>query len=245
MTIKPANAQYLRIHHALAADLAAGRLLAGDRFPTERELAERFGCTRVTLRQALQRLEAEGTIYRGHRRGWFVSPAPIAYDPTRVTGFMDYVSAQGREPRTECLLAERRQAEPGLAARMGLDAGAWVYYLERRRWVDGRPVLLETNVLTEAWCPGLLDMPLGSSLTETLRKRYQRVQAYSEITLKPCLLDDAQGQLLQLASGSGGLMLERLCRDADGVAVEYDREYWRPDAVEIRLQVGPAKAATS
>ncbi|WP_263263172.1 UTRA domain-containing protein [Pseudomonas sp. RIT-PI-S] len=240
MTIKPPHPQYLRIHDALATDLAGGRLLAGERFPTERELAERFGCTRVTLRQALQRLEAEGVIYRGHRRGWFVSPAPIRYDPTRVTGFMEYVSAQGREPRTECLLAERRPAEPWLAARMGLAAGTWVYRLERRRWVDGRPVLLESNVLREDWCPGLLDAPLGSSLTELLRDRYQRVHAHSEITLKPCLLDDAQGDLLQLASGSGGLYLERLCFAESGEAVEFDREYWRPDAVEVTMKVSRA-----
>ena len=76
MTIKPANAQYLRIHHALATDLGAGRLLAGERFPTERELAERFGCTRVTLRQALQRLEAEGVIYRGTAGAGSFRPRP-------------------------------------------------------------------------------------------------------------------------------------------------------------------------
>ena len=85
---------------------------------------------------------------------------------------------------------------------------------------------------------------LQTPRTETLRQRYQRVQARSEITLKPCLLDDTQGQLLQLASGSGGQMLERLCRDANGTAVEYDREYWRPDAVEIRLEVGPAQGSS-
>ncbi|WP_426199335.1 GntR family transcriptional regulator [Pseudomonas sp. DC3200b2] len=238
MTIKPANSQYLRIHDALAEDLDSGRLQAGERFPTERELAERFGCTRVTLRQALARLEAEGAIYRGHKRGWFVSSAPVAYDPSRVTSFMEYVTAQGREPRTEYLLAERRQAPAWLAVRLQVDVGAWVYHLERRRWVDGRPVLLETNILTEQWCPGLLDQPLGSSLTQLLRQRYGRVQARSEITFKPCVLDEIQGQLLELAAGSSGLMLERLCRDAQGTPVEYDLEYWRPDAVKMGFEVG-------
>ncbi len=60
-----------------------------------------------TLRQALQQLEAEGLVYRENRRGWFVSPRRTRYDPTRISGFMDHVSAQGRTPRTECRQAMR------------------------------------------------------------------------------------------------------------------------------------------
>ncbi|MDE1169454.1 MAG: UTRA domain-containing protein [Pseudomonas sp.] len=237
MTIKPAHSQYLRISEQLATDIGAGQWLAGERFPTEREMAERFGCTRVTLRQALQRLEAQGTLYRGHRRGWFVSPTPIRYDPTRITGFMEYVSAQGREPRTECLCAERRAADAWLAARMNLREGDGVFYLQRRRWVDSRPVLLETNVLREDWCPDLLSHPLDGSLTTLLREHYARQQARSQINIKPCLLDDGQSELLEIASGSSGLYLERLCFDDEGRAVEFDLEYWRPDAVQVSLAV--------
>ncbi|MGI0699068.1 GntR family transcriptional regulator, partial [Pseudomonas aeruginosa] len=93
--------QYLRIRDQLAADIAQGVLQV--KLPSERELAERFLCTRITLREALQQLETEGLVYRENRRGWFVAPPRIRYNPTRTTGFMEYVSAQGRQPRTETL----------------------------------------------------------------------------------------------------------------------------------------------
>ncbi|MCO2525526.1 GntR family transcriptional regulator, partial [Pseudomonas aeruginosa] len=96
--------QYLRIRDQLAADIAQGVLQV--KLPSERELAERFLCTRITLREALQQLETEGLVYRENRRGWFVAPPRIRYNPTRTTGFMEYVSAQGRQPRTETLHAE-------------------------------------------------------------------------------------------------------------------------------------------
>ncbi|EIK94632.1 putative transcriptional regulator [Pseudomonas sp. M47T1] len=237
MSIKPAQSQYLRISDQLAEDIAHGRLAPGERLATERDMAEHFGCTRVTLRQALQRLEAQGTLYRGHRRGWFVAPTPIRYDPTRITGFMEYVSAQGREPRTECLLAEQRPAGAWLAQRMGIGAQDLVFYLQRRRWVDARPVLLETNVLNPSWCPGLLEHRLDGSLTALLREHYGQQQARSQINLKPCLLDEGQSAELEIASGSSGLYLERVCFAQDGSIVEFDREFWRPDAVEVTLSI--------
>lgn len=71
---------YARIRDQLAADIACGRFLAGEKLPPERDLAARFGCTRVTLRQALQQLETEGLIYRENRIGWFLCPPRIHYD---------------------------------------------------------------------------------------------------------------------------------------------------------------------
>ncbi|MCV6142187.1 GntR family transcriptional regulator, partial [Pseudomonas aeruginosa] len=103
--------QYLRIRDQLAADIAQGVLQV--KLPSERELAERFLCTRITLREALQQLETEGLVYRENRRGWFVAPPRIRYNPTRTTGFMEYVSAQGRQPRTETRGGPPRGGPPG------------------------------------------------------------------------------------------------------------------------------------
>ncbi|MCV6099298.1 GntR family transcriptional regulator, partial [Pseudomonas aeruginosa] len=110
--------QYLRIRDQLAADIAQGVLQV--KLPSERELAERFLCTRITLREALQQLETEGLVYRENRRGWFVAPPRIRYNPTRTTGFMEYVSAQGRQPRTET----RAPPRGGGGARGGPPPGA-------------------------------------------------------------------------------------------------------------------------
>jgi DNA-binding GntR family transcriptional regulator len=237
MTSKASLPHYLRISEQLRADLDEGRLQRGERLAPEREMAEHFGCTRVTLRQALQRLEAQGSLYRGPRRGWFVSPLAVHYDPTRTTSFMDYVTAQGRTPRTECMIAEYRAAGPWLAAKMQLPADEPVYWLQRRRWVDGVPVLLETNALRASGCPGLLDQALDGSLTTLLRERYDRRLAHSEISLKPLLLDEQQSECLDIADGSSGLYLQRLCFDESGIAVEYDQEHWRADAVEVVMAI--------
>lgn len=226
--------QYLRIREQLLRDIASAAL--SRRLPAERELAERFGCTRITLREALQQLETEGVLYRENRRGWFVSPPRIRYNPTRTTGFMDYVCAQGRMPRTEVLAAERRQAGAALARRMGLADDAEVFWIRRRRWVDERPVMLEEITLDAGWCPGLLDEALDTSLTRVLRERLGLSLSRCELAMHPTALDDQQAAPLQLTPGSPGLFVGRASYVAGGRLVEFDREFWRSDALEIVIE---------
>lgn len=227
--------------HAIAASLLAG-IAAGEwgpdqRLPVERELAERYGCTRITLRQALQQLEAEGRIYRENRRGWFVSPARIRYDPTSIAGFMQYVAAQGRIPRTELLSARRQPAGADLAARMALATPQeQVFVLHRRRWIDRRAVLLETNVLRTDWAPALLDHDLAGSLGAVLDAMGLHL-ARSRLSLFPAALDARQATLLHSTAGAPCLHLQRLNYDADDRIVELDLESWRHDALEVGVDV--------
>ncbi|MBV6749513.1 GntR family transcriptional regulator [Pseudomonas chlororaphis] len=237
MPFDPLSPHYLRIRDEIARDISAGTPPANEKLPSERDMIERFGCTRVTLRQALQQLEAEGLVYRENRRGWFVSPQRIRYDPTRITGFMDYVSSQGRTPRTECLQARLQPAGAWLAKRMGLDsADEPVFFLQRRRWIDRRPVLLEFNALLASWCPGLLEEDLNTSLTRLLRERFSRVQSRCELEMHIGTVNEEQAQLLQLSVGSTSVYLERLNFGEANQPVEFDQEFWRPDALSIVME---------
>ncbi|KQQ63033.1 GntR family transcriptional regulator [Pseudomonas sp. Leaf129] len=237
MPFDPVSPHYLRIRDEIARDMAGGVPPADHKFAPEREMAERFGCTRVTLRQALQQLEAEGLVYRENRRGWFVSPQRIRYDPTRITGFMEYVAAQGRTPLTECLQAELRPAGSWLASRMGLASiQEPVFHLQRRRWVDRRPVLLEFNTLVASWCPRLLEVDLNTSLTRLLKERFGRVQSRCELVMQTGTVNEQQAELLQLTVGSASLYLERLNFAEHDQPVEFDQEFWRPDALSVVME---------
>lgn len=225
---------YARIRDQLAADIACGRFLAGEKLPPERDLAARFGCTRVTLRQALQQLETEGLIYRENRIGWFLCPPRIHYDPTRLVSFMDYVRLQGREPLTECLSAERRLLVGGAENLASADEP--VFQLHRRRLIDGRPVLVEINTLLARWCPDLLDARLDCSLTTLLRERFGKVQTRCSLSLRLGTVNEEQAELLQLGAGASNLVLERLNYAEDDLLVEFDQEFWRPDAVTVAVE---------
>lgn len=222
------------ITDAIGAQISAGAWGPDHRLPVERELAERFGCTRITLREALQQLEAQGRIYRENRRGWFVSAPRVRYDPTSIAGFMQYVAAQGRRPRTELLSANLRPAGAQFAAALRLHGPQeQVFVLQRRRWIDRRAVLLETNVVRATWAPGLLEHDLAGSLSNVFTQKLGLFLSRSQLSMHPAGLDAAQAVLLQSTPGTPCFRLQRVSFAEDGSAVELDIESWRHDALDV------------
>ncbi|CAM3238403.1 UTRA domain-containing protein [Asticcacaulis taihuensis] len=228
---------YLGVRDSIAAHIQSGDLAANACLPSERQLQTGTGAARGTVRAALFQLEAEGLIYRKERSGWYVSPAPIVYDPTRWEGFMSYVTAQNRAPRTELLSAREVSATPEQAAIFGLKAGAPLHELRRRRYVDHRAVLVETIFVDPRLAPGLLDHDLEGSLTQVLRNHYMIDVARNRIEMQPCALTLEEALALRVKSGLPGLLVTRISEDAQGRVVEYDQEYWRHDALKVSVDI--------
>jgi DNA-binding GntR family transcriptional regulator len=229
---------YLGVRDRIAAHIHAGDLIANACLPSERQLQTGTGAARGTVRAALFQLEAEGLIYRRDRSGWYVSPPPVIYDPTHWDGFMTYVAAQGRTPKTELLDAHAIAATVHLAEIFGLEIGATLFELRRRRHIDDRAVLIETIYVDPRLTPDLLDHNLDGSLTQVLRHHYDISVARNRIEMQPCALTQDEAQALNIKSGLPGLLVRRISTDSQGRVVEYDLEYWRHDALTVRVEVG-------
>ena len=234
---QPDNLQYLGVRDDIAARIVGGELKPSDRLPSERQLQVGGGVSRGTIREALFQLEAEGVIYRKDRSGWYVSPPPVVYDPTRWEGFMSYVEAQGRRPATETLGKVEIACDGMLAQIFSRPVGAPMYWIRRRRSIDGRAVLIESIVVDAALAPGLIDHDLDGSLTSVLKSVYGIDVARNKVDMRPCALTRDEAEALRVKSGLPGLNLERTCYNAQGRVVEFDREYWRHDALKVSVDI--------
>jgi DNA-binding GntR family transcriptional regulator len=228
---------YISIRDHIAAQITAAALQAGDRLPPERQLQASGGVSRGTVREGLFQLEAEGLIYRKDRSGWYVSPPPVVYDPTRWEGFMSYVEAQGRRPSTETLGAETIVADSLLAQVFSRPIGAPLYLIRRRRYIDGRAVLVEKIVVDAALAPDLLRFSFDQSLTNILKSAYGLAVARNEVVMQPCALTRHEAAALRVKSGLPGLSVVRTSSDAQGRIVEFDREFWRNDALKVIVDI--------
>ncbi|HDZ46658.1 hypothetical protein LCGC14_0159530 [marine sediment metagenome] len=230
------DAYYLQLTEQLRHLIDQNAAQWEGKLPAERSLAERFATTRVTLRQALSQLEGEGLIHRSNRRGWFISPARLDYDPTRDAGFNDYVRAQGRQPRTAVLSMETRPHPPAARA-LGLPDDQPFHHIRRRRYVDDRAVLVESLWVVPDRAPELLEIYTDQSLWGLLRGRWGHHLANRSIRMVSEALAPIDAEELFVAPGTAGLNIRRAILDDQQRPIEFDEEHWLHDSLCICVEL--------
>ena len=133
--------RYYEIEQALRARLS--QLEPHSPLPSDAELCEEFGVSRMTARGAVQRLVNEGLIYRVPGRGTFVADRAAHRSATHILSFTEEMRRKGREPSSRILETGRRPATEVEHERLGSDE---VVVLRRVRLADGEPIALETAV---------------------------------------------------------------------------------------------------
>ena len=219
----------------IAAQITDGLLKPGTQLSSERQLSDELKISRLTLRSALIKLEADGLIYGKSRQGWFVSPPRFIYDLDRRANYMALADAQGRTARIDLL--DSGMIKKGLPQSMHEHHHSRAFYLHRTRHLDGRPVMFETIYLAADAVPGLLKHNLSDSITGLLAEDYHIEIDREDTSVRSALLDPSQAAALAVAPGTHCLMIERH-RFTSKLLVEFDTEYWLPGAIEIRLSSG-------
>lgn len=214
---------------ALHEQIEHGLLSPGGRLPGERRLSELFATTRITLREALAQLEAQGLIYREERRGWFVSPPPLSYDLLSRDSFQARAVAQGREARTRLIHARSLPASAEICAKLRLPALSSVIQHCHTGAIDGRLVLYAEQYLN----PALFPKGTGDDPGRFLAGFHASNRGELWIDMRSVALHGEACAALTVSAGSPALCISRLSLDRHGCPVACDLEYWRHDAIRI------------
>ncbi len=138
---------YVQLADLLAQEIQSGRIPTGQLLPSEPELSQRYGVSRITVRQAMARLVHEKLVRRERGRGTFASGGKL--EAHVQTTLEEEMRALGLPFRVRLLRYERVVPPPGVAATLQIPAEEKVYRLERLRLLRDRPFGIEIRYLPE------------------------------------------------------------------------------------------------
>jgi len=211
------------------------KLLPLQKLPSERELSELFTITRISVKSALDALEIEGLIFREDRRGWFVSPARVKYNPLSRCHFHQLITEQARIAETKLLSVKSVMAPSHVATLLDRTELTPIHIIERLRYVDGRAVLFVENCLISQFFPDILTENLAQSLTSLYENKYGFTNSRSHFDFIPTAAPEHVAQALNIRPGQQILKICRVNYNQHHEIIDCEFEYWRPDAVIISI----------
>ena len=231
--------KYVRVRDYLRS-LVTHELAVGEAIPSERLLCERFGVSRMTVRQAVDALVVEGLLAREQGRGTFVAPTKMDLE-VRLASFGEDMRRRGMVPSSRVLAAREVAATPDIADALDLLPGEQVFYLHRVRFADGEPIAIEQSWLPSRLMPGLFDDGPPASIYGELRRRGLDPE-WGEDTVAATEVDAKDGELLGLGAGKAVLRLSRRTF-AGQIACVYSRSSYRADRYVLWVPLRVPKRA--
>ncbi len=225
---------YQQMNEILRVLLKTGEFAEGDRFLTERQIADRFQVSRPTANKVLAGMVSEGLLEFKKGVGTFVCPPPLDYDIQTLVSFTQKVIDAGKKPVTQVLEFKRirsSEVEAEIAAKLQV----WnqeLFAITRLRLADRVPVILERRWVSAEIFPGLTRKDMQGSFYALCRERYGLKISESDQTIRAVALKALDAKTLRVRTGSPALLVSAVGYSGQSAAW-WEKTLYRGDAYEF------------
>lgn len=220
---------YLQLARSLREHISSGGIDPGSALPSERDLSEMAGLSRVTVRKGIEQLIDEGVLIRKQGSGTFVAQR-IEAPGAKLSSFSDDARSRGEDPGVVWIYKSFAQPTEEEAAALDVSLTAKVARLGRVRLAGGEPLAIEHAVIPATFMPDLES--LGDSLYQALETHGYRPTSGTQ-RVRASLATPTEAGILCVKQNSEVLRIERRTRVPDGRVVEFTRSVYRGDRYEF------------
>ncbi|RIW34663.1 GntR family transcriptional regulator [Bacillus salacetis] len=230
---------YYQLGELIKELIDKGELKAGDSLPAEREYAEKFEISRMTVRQAFTQLVNDGYLYRVQGRGTFVAERKPKIEQALqgLTSFTEDMESRGMKPGSELVSFEIKPAAMEIAGELGLQEYAPVYEIQRIRLADEMPMAVETNYISANFIKGLTEKIVNQSLYAYIEETLNLKINHASQVIESSAADEMEAAFLGVQEGSPVMRIQRNTYLADGTPVEYVKSSYRADRYKFKIQM--------
>ncbi|ARU04277.1 hypothetical protein CCO03_05930 [Comamonas serinivorans] len=229
---------FTQLKARLRQDILDQRLQPGQKLPSESQLQAGYGVSRITVRQALADLQAEGLIETFNGKGSFVTRPGGNPNLGMLTGFYEHMRARGLNARGEILSVKQVAASPQAAKALGLPAKTRLTRITIVRFANDEPVVAGLFELPHALAEQMLalDMETEDAMTLLETRLGHRLDAtHIEASALPAKATEAK--LLQVPQGTALLKITFVPHDIDGQPLAYSVMHFRADRFTYRAVI--------
>ncbi|MEH7012092.1 GntR family transcriptional regulator [Neobacillus niacini] len=220
---------YHQLEEYIKQQIENGILMEETVIPSEREYAQTFQISRMTVRQAINNLVSEGYLKRQKGRGTFVNKKKVEQELQGMTSFTEDMLSRGMSPSSTLLSFQIIPADKKTAFDLKIEEKDSVYKIKRIRLADGAPMALETAYIPVEIVPGLTEENSNLSLYQYIEENLSLsiTEATQEIEASIASSNDAEA--LEINIGDPILLIERISYLQNGIPFELVKSTFRAD----------------
>lgn len=210
-----------------------------DKIYSENKLYEMFDISRNTAKKAIEDLVQEGILYRVQGKGTFVSMPKIEQSLSAFYSFNQVLTQKGLKPRDVVLDIKIVEAPRKVLKELNLEKGAYVVTLQRLRYANDEPIILETSYLSKSLVNNVdkLRQVEDIPLYDILNTDFNITVNSAKETFEPILIREEEEFHLGVETGSPALLLERIAYDSARRPVEFCKSIVRGDRCKFYTEL--------
>lgn len=220
---------YLKIAQQLIDQISSGELAEGSMLPTESELQETFGVSRVTIRKAMTVLVEQDLLFRKRGHGTYVKGKKAVHNAFQLSGFVEDITAQGKTPSSKIITFEVIESNEFIADKLKIKPSDEIYSIKRIRLIDDEPEILEHTYLPVNLFPDLSIGAMRKSKYEYIEKDKGFKIKLSRQSAKPEILNKDIADELHVEKGYPVIRVDSVAELDCGTPFEYSIHYFKVD----------------
>jgi GntR family transcriptional regulator len=228
---------YYQLEQMIKEWIEKKKIQPGESIPSERELAEQFDISRMTVRQAINNLVNDGYLVRKRGKGTFVAEQKIEQVLKGLTSFSEDMRVRGMEPGTKLLKFSVIKASSSLAQQLNIPELDEVYEIQRIRLADHIPMALETCYLPCSRVPQLTKEVVKGSLYEWIEQKAGLIIHTGVQELEASVARKVEADLLEIKEGAPVLFIQRKSLLENGKPLEIVKSVYRGDRYKFIVEM--------
>jgi GntR family transcriptional regulator len=228
---------YYQLEQGIKDLIEKSKLKPGEMIPSERELAETYEISRMTVRQAINNLVNDGYLVRKRGKGTFVAANKIVQPLKGLTSFSEDMRARGMEPGTKVLDFQTIQASKSIAEHLQIPEGADTYEIKRVRLADHLPMALETSYIPCNLVSGLTREIVSGSMYEFIEHQLGLKIKSGVQVLEASVARKVEAEILEIKEGAPVLLIQRHSYLEKNQPLELVKSVYRGDRYKFTVEM--------